>query len=856
MNSLLHLAFEEFAQRNPNVTALKHKNQTITYSELDKKSNLIANSLQQRGVKIGDIIPLLLHRSIDTIAALLGILKVGAVYLPLDPSNPVERIKSLLHESNASLVICENQFITKITNSKLSVYTIENLITSPEKTTIPFQIPKIPNNNPAIILFTSGTTGIPKGVVLTHEGLSNRILWGISNYKHQAYDVFLQQTALTFDFSIFEIFTALSCGAKLIISRPELHLEGKYLIQLIQDEKINVIGIVPSVIKLLMQHENFEQCKSLTFVFLGGEIVTPQLQSAFFKKSNAKLINIYGPTETSISVLHWECTPQNENKIVPIGFPIANMYIYLLDEQLQEVQKEEIGEIYISGIGLAHSYLNNEQLTKEKFIQNPFSTGTNKLYRTGDYGKRLMDGSFTFEGRKDKQVKINGIRIELEEIEKEIRFIDHILDCVVIPTSNKTNEIKLTAYIILENNATLDIQHIKKILSASLSTSLIPSFFIQINKIPLLSTGKIDKNALPPPDKIRELTQQSYVEPQTKTQHQLVLIWEKVLKLKPIGIIDPFDSLGGDSLKRLEIYHWIQTELNFQYPISYFIQTNTIVEQAKIIDEPILQNNKTQIAQIRKGHLTPILVLQPVQSEGLYLAKKFEEFLPPFHPVYGAVPFGVQEFLVPDSIEHCAEIYVDSLLTICNDQKFIIGGFSMAGIVAIEVAKKLQEKGKTISFVFVLDSLFPSLDVKYYNNSQQVKDIVEFYLYKLKYGNLKFWTTSGLDMIKWFPKKVLRTLKLKKKQMKTNKNIQLILDFHYESYRGKMIYFVAQTDRSIQNSWLQYNRTNSEQNLSLWRNSVDGDFVVYPIYGHHMSFIKDKHIDQVCQILSFHLKDA
>ena len=238
------------------------------------------------------------------------------------------------------------------------------------------------------------------------------------------------------------------------------------------------------------------------------------------------------------------------------------------------------------------------------------------------------------------------------------------------------------------------------------------------------------------------------------------------------------------------------------------------------------------------------------------MAKKFEEFLPPYHPVYGAVPFGVQEFLVPDSIEHCAEIYVNSLLTICNDQKFIIGGFSMAGIVAIEVAKKLKEKGKTISFVFVLDSLFPSLDVKYYNNSQQVKDIVEFYLYKLKYGNLKFWTTSGLDMIKWFPKKVLRTLKLKKKQMNTNKNIQLILDFHYESYRGKMIYFVAQTDRSIQNSWLQYNRTNSEQNLSLWRNSVDGEFVVHPIYGHHMSFIKDKHIDQVCQILSFYLKDA
>ena len=856
MELLLHHGFEKQALAHPHAIALKFDHQTISYGALNEKSNLIATSLQKKGIKIGDIVPILFNRSIDAVSVILGILKVGAVYLPLDSKSPEARINMLLNESMASIVICENQFTSKILNTNIVTYTLENLITTTESSSIQFKLPNISSNATAVILFTSGTTGIPKGVELTHEGLRNRVQWGIEAYQHQETDVFLQQTTLTFDFSIFELFTALSCGATLVISRPEFHLEGKYLIQLIQEEKINVIGTVPSVIKLLLQHEDFGKCTSLKLVFLGGEIVTPQLQNAFFKKSNARLINIYGPTEASISVLHWECSPKYSQKFVPIGFPIAGMNINLFDEELKEVPKGEIGEIYISGIGLATSYLNNEELTKERFIELPFSIGILKLYRTGDYGRQLVDGSFAFEGRKDKQIKINGIRIELEEIENEIHLLENIQDCVVLPTTNQLNEVKLTAYLVTKTNSNIDIQHIKKELSSKLLGALIPSFFIQIEKFPLLTTGKIDKNALPLPDKIRELTQQSYVAPQTTTQKQLVEIWEKVLKLHPIGILDPFDSLGGDSLSRLEIYHWIQTKMNFKHPISYFIQTNNISEQAQIIDEPIQQNKKVQVTQIRSGHLTPIIILQALQSEGSQLGKRFEENLPPFHPVYATIPFGIQENLVPDTIEQCAEIYVDSLLTICDAQKFIIGGFSMGGIVAIEIAKQLQEKGKTISFIFILDSLFPSLDITSHNISQEIKEIIEFYTYKLKYGNLNFWKTWALDRIKWLPKKVLRASKLKKANMINNKNISLVANYHFDFFQGKTIYFLAQSDRRNQISWGYFNRTSSEENLSLWRNAIKGDFIIFPIYGHHMSLINEKEIAQICQLLTPHLQET
>ncbi len=856
MKLLLHHGFETQSLLQPEAIALKFNHQTISYGELDKKSNQIADSLIQKGVNKGDIVALLFNRSIDAISIILGILKAGAVYLPLDPNNPSSRINLLLKESKASLVITESHFASKKINSSISTCNLEHLVYPIDSRDRKYEQPIIPIENPAVILFTSGTTGIPKGVVLTHKGLSNRIQWGIVKYNHQSNDVFLQQTTLTFDFSIFEIFTALSCGATLIISRPELHLEGKYLIQLIQTEKINVIGTVPSVLKLLLQRDDFEKCKSLTYVFLGGEIVTPQLQNTFFKKSNARLINIYGPTETSISVLHWECTPKYSQKFVPIGFPIADMNIYLLDEKLQEVQKGEIGEIYISGIGLANQYLNNEELTNEKFVNHSINSNLERLYRTGDYGRLLENGSFAFEGRKDKQVKINGIRIELEEIETEIRLQENIEDCVVLPTSHHTNEIILTAYLISKDKKTIDIQHLKKVLSTKLSISIIPSFFIHIDNFPLLTTGKIDKKSLPLPDKIRELTQQSYVAPQTKTQKQLVAIWEKVLNLKPIGILDPFDSLGGDSLKRLEIYHWIETKINFQHPISYFIHTNNILEQAQIIDEPIQQSKKVQVTQLRTGQLTPIIIVQPIQSEGTLLGIRFEENLPPFHPVYATIPFGIQENLVPENIEKCAEIYVDSLLSICDDKKFIIGGFSMGGIVAIEIAKQLQEKGKTISFIFILDSLFPSLDIKYHKNYQVIQEIIEFYIYKLKYGNLIFWKTCAYNMIKWLPKKVLRASKLKKKKRINNKNISLVLNYQFEFFQGNILYFVAQTDRRIQITWEQYNRTNSDENLKLWRKATKGEFVVYPIYGHHLSLIKEKEIAQICQFMAPHLQNA
>ncbi len=853
---VLHEAFEQFANQTPNAIALKFHETSISYGELNTKSNRIASSLQQKGVKTSDIIPVLYDRSIDVISIFLGILKTGAAYLPIDSKLPDERINLLIHESNANFIICHKNYLPKIKNQSIIIETLESLVHISKETITNFNPPTIPLFSPAVILFTSGTTGIPKGVVLTHDGLSNRIHWGIENYKHQATDVFLQQTTLTFDFSIFEIFTALSSGAKLIISRPELHLEGKYLIQLIQHEKINVIGTVPSVLKLLLQDDDFEKCKSLSFVFLGGEIVTPQLQNAFFKTSNARLINIYGPTEASISVLHWECKQKYSKKIVPIGFPIANMNIHLLNDNFQEIQQGEIGELFISGKGLATKYLNNEQLTREKFVTHSIDTISTRLYRTGDYGRQLEDGSYAFEGRKDKQVKLNGIRVELEEIETVIRRIETIEDCVVLPTSNQTVEVKLTAYIISKNNLIIDIRQLKKELSNKLSSTLIPGFFIQIEKFPLLSTGKIDKNALPIPDKIRELTQQSFVAPQTITQKQLVEIWEKVLKLHPIGVLDPFDSLGGDSLQRLEIYHWIQKKMNFQYPISYFIQSNTIFEQAQIIDEPIQYNKKLQVTQLRTGHLTPIIILQAIQSEGSIFGKRFEENLPPFHSVYATIPFGIQENQVPDTIEQCAEIYVDSLLSICDEQKFILGGFSMGGIVAIEIAKQLQKKGKTISFIFILDTLFPSIDISPQIKSQEIKEIIEFYFYKLKYGDLTFWKTWVINRIKWLPKKVLRASKLKGNKMINNKNISLVSNYHFDLFQGKIIYFVAQSDRRNQISWGFFNRTSSEENLSLWRKAIKGNFIVLTLIGHHLSLVEEKKIAQICQLLTPHLQDS
>jgi amino acid adenylation domain-containing protein len=853
VNELLHTRFENFAKSNAKINALKCNEDSITYGELNEKSNLIANALIQKGVQNGDIIPILFHRSIDVISVILGVLKSGAAYLPLDPSNPLERINQLLEESNTNWFICEEKLSSHLLTISAIPITLNTLIqTISNESELQNQL-EIPPDSPAVVLFTSGTTGTPKGVILSHKGLQNRINWGIKEYQHTASSIFLHQTTLTFDFSIFEIFTSLSCGGTLIIARPEFHLEGKYLIELIKKEEIQIIGIVPTVLKLIIGHEDFKECTSLTHVFLGGEIVTPQLQSNFFKRSNARLINIYGPSETSISVLHWECKPSLTNKLIPIGYPIASMQVCLLDEQHNEVEVSKIGEIYIAGVGLARGYLNHSTYTEEKFVELTINQKKERYYRTGDYAKKSNEGYFLFEGRKDKQYKLNGIRIDLEEIENELKSSPTIQDCIVTVSKSRKGVQQLIAYLVLEKTLNYNVSEIIQSLSLRLPGTHLPHYYEKIDKIPLLINGKVDYNALPTLSSTREKVGKSFVAPQNPIQFQLKNIWEKVLEIDEIGINDPFDSLGGDSLKRIEIYELIGKEIQEKLEIHSFIMCNTIAEQAAVIEQK-MPITKRYIIPLRAGNATPIIIIQPVQSEGIVIGQRFNEYLPTDHPVFATIPFGVNSNNIPKSIDACATIYFNALLSECDSNEFILGGHSMGGIVALELAKRLHNNGKHVKFLFILDMLHPTLELKD-SQAPQWKNKVAFYYYKLKHVKGDFWKPTILNVIKWLPKEILKKLKLRKHFMNENKNLSLVLEHKLGNYPGKVIYFIAQTDRRNQEEWEQYNLTNSEENIQLWKSLFLGENIFYEIYGNHLSIIRPKEIEQICNLLKIHLRD-
>jgi amino acid adenylation domain-containing protein len=868
MSNFLHSIFEEQAKSYPDNISLKFDQKEITYSTLNELSNQLANYLIFNGAKEGDIIKMFMDRSIDMIISILGILKCGAAYLPIDTKLPEERLDFLLHDtyspiclstsknSNKIATVAPDQKIVCIDSDWTSILTYSK--EAPEI--------NIQDSNIAVVLYTSGSTGFPKGVLLSHRSLANRIIWDREFYNHTSDDIILQHASYTFDFSVLEIFMALANGGKLILARAEFEYESFYLIDLIQQEQITKMGSGPSLIKAYIKFSDFEKCSTLKQVFLGGEILDAGLQNDFFRKSSAELINIYGPTETSISVLNWTCKRNSKDNIVPIGFPVANMQIYLLDENMEKVPDGEIGEIFISGVGVGSGYHNRPDLTAKVFLPDPFASDeSSTMYKSGDLGKKLANGAIQFCGRKDFQIKIRGLRVELQEIEYHLSSHYSINNCVVSGINYNGNETKLIAYMVAEPNQKVKIDEIKTYLLSKLPDYMVPSLFIQLDKFPLSPNGKIDRKSLPYPDKIRLLAEASFIPPETETQRNLIRIWEKSLKLSPIGIGDSFTSLGGDSLSKLEIHFLMKTEMGCNLPLSSFAKANTIKEQATIIDNDFELNQSGDIVVLRKsGDKTPVIYVQHVQSEGIDTAISLQKWLGSDHPLIATLPFGNDPTKVPDSVEKCALRYVQSIENQFESNEYAIGGFSIGGIIALEMAAILQKKGKTIKFIFLLDTFHPAL-IKDYISHRRIHNRILFYSKKVVLGNFQakknisqylVWRANDIfsklfSKTKWTTLELVPDMQKKKEQNEesvkaNNTNLSLALRFTQKPYQGNVIIIAAESSPHVE---IQNNAS-----IKLWKETITGELIVYRIPATHFTIMHDNNIKIHANILNEHLQ--
>lgn len=561
--------FEEQAKKTPNNIAIVFGENKLTYRELNEKSNQLAYYLRKKGLKPNDIIGIMLPRSLELLCAILGVLKSGACYIPIDPTYPEKRIQYMLENSEAKLLLTTNELFEQIEfKNKISVEleneeiycgNVENItnVNNPEDT--------------SYIIYTSGSTGLPKGVILKHKSLSNlcadlnsRVEFLQDNCK---YKNIISITTASFDIFIFETLICLQKGLKIIMANEDEQRIPILLDKLIKENDAQIIQMTPSRMQIFLDNiEDMPNLSNLKYVTLAGEALPLNLRDDLKKLGVKKIYNGYGPSETTVFSSFTDVTESNE---ITIGVPIANTQNYILDKNLKPVPIGVAGELYISGDGVGKGYLNRQDLTQERYIDNPFIDGS-IMYKTGDVCKYDNNGEIYYLGRADNQVKIRGLRIELEEIENKILEFPNIKKAKVIKQVIGNREI-ISAYYI--SSKRISLSKLRKHLQDNLPNYMIPSYFTALDEFPYTPNGKIDKNALPIPNGILENEKNEYIAPKTDLEVSLAYIWEDVLNTKPIGIKDNFFELGGDSvlamnlnIKLLKITDKIKYADIFAYP--------------------------------------------------------------------------------------------------------------------------------------------------------------------------------------------------------------------------------------------------------------------------------------------------
>jgi amino acid adenylation domain-containing protein len=618
----IHELFEAQVKRTPDAVAVKNERQQLTYQELNRCSNQLAHYLISLGVGPEKPVGICVERSLEMVIGLLGILKAGGAYVPLEPSYPKERVMFMINEAQPSLVLTEDKLRFELEEYDGEVICLDSdwneigkqSVSNPTSMTMPDSL--------AYVMFTSGSTGHPKGVMITHRGISNRLLWMQDAYQVAESDRVLHKTPISFDVSVWEIFWPLLNGASLVVARPGGHQDGAYLVSLISQQKITVLHFVPSMLRAFLEQSTVDRCEELRLVICSGESLSVDLQQRFFSRFDAELRNLYGPTEASIDVTSWACERRGNRCSVPIGRPIANTQIYILDSYMQPVPIGIPGDLYIGGDGLARGYINQPALTAERFVVNPFSEHRqSRLYRTGDRARHLIDGNIEFLGRIDSQVKIRGCRIELSEIEFALNQHPAVRECVVIARAREPSvEQSLIGYVVPKQQPAPIGAEMRVYLKDRLPDYMIPTLFVMLEALPLTPNGKIDCNALPLPDADRQLDQ-GFVEPRTEVEELIAQVWREVLKLDMIGIHDNFFNLGGHSLLATRVVARLSTSFKVDITLRKLFESPTVAGLAEHMEYLRHSQFGTSIAPIAPVDRTQPVPLSFSQRRLWYLHK-------------------------------------------------------------------------------------------------------------------------------------------------------------------------------------------------------------------------------------------
>lgn len=680
----MHRLFEQQVARTPDAIALVFEERRLTYAELNRRANQLAHYLIALGVGPEVFVGLLLERSPEMIVALLAILKAGGAYVPLDSASPPARLTYILDDAQVSLVVTDRQSATRL--SENVIYIDDDAIAKQ-----PDHNPQccVDGDNAPYVIYTSGSTGAPKGVVLAHHGVCNQIVGMAQAFGIGPESCVLQFASVGFDASVFEIFTALTTGARLCLVSRETVLSGGRLVEHAQAQNVNVALLPPSLLTVLSP----EEWPQLTTVISAGEPCPAELAERWSR--DRRFFNAYGPTETSIVVIVYEHDRLRAGD-PPIGRPLRNTQIYLLDQHLNPAPLGAIGELYIGGVGVGRGYLGRPGLTAEKFIPNPFGNAPGaRLYQSGDRARYLPDGNIRFLGRRDEQLKVRGFRIEPGEIEATLKEHAAVADAAVIADADQ----RLIAYV--TTGETVTDEELRVFVQQRLPDYMVPSFFVTLAELPLTPNGKVDRIALR--SRATTQTERERVGPRNVLETQLARIWEELLHVEP-DIRDNFFELGGHSLLVVSLLACVERLTGRKLHVADVFKSPTIESLALLLRGEAQVSASPLIVLQPHGSLTPVFFVHPAGgSVGAYFALSRE--LGTERPFYALE--GTPSDDKPRQIELVAANYLQAIRAVRPAGPYLIGGWSSGGVFAFEIARQLQMSGAEVALVAMLDSEAP-----------------------------------------------------------------------------------------------------------------------------------------------------
>jgi amino acid adenylation domain-containing protein len=708
LETCVHNVFENQVSRTPHNVAISYNNNKLLYCELNNKANLLAKYIIENKVKKEEFIAIFLERSPEYIISMLGIMKAGAAYIPLDSTNPYERVRHILDDSSARFIITEKSTRQKLPNCNIPIIDINKILESEE--TVGNPCLDINNRNLAYMIYTSGTTGKPKGTMIEHKSLMNYLYWAINFYDLTSNKGVPLISSPAFDISVTSIYPCLLSGGYIhIIDKGEEI--NKYSEFLSIPQNYNLVKITPAhfyVISDLIESNaasNWSSC----FVIGGEQLIYESLRFWQTNAPETKLINEYGPTEATVGCCVYDASKDLKTiGSVPIGTPIANTKLYVLNETLNLVPIGVPGELYIGGICLSRGYYNREDLNRHKFIDNPFIP-KEKLYKTGDLVIWRENGTLEFINRLDDQIKIRGYRIEVGEIEHALLEYDGIKKCAIVKQLTTNGNEILVAYLVnnlARNPAEIEI---RQYLQSFVPDYMIPTIFMFVDDIPISDAGKVDKKALPKPLDLAITVSEEYVSPADPTELTIAKIWQDILGLSIIGVNEDFFEIGGHSLLAVKMLSQLNNVFKLKIAPHVLYRSSTIKKLAAAIFEDLGYHEESALVNIQPlGDKIPIYFIHPAGGHAFCFIPLAREMGTerPFFAVQNI--FLHKPYKVEFTLDELSDIYIEEIKRNQPNGPYIIGGWSFGGVVAFDICQKLLAQGDCIEILIMLDSYLPS----------------------------------------------------------------------------------------------------------------------------------------------------